>query len=70
MDSKLDFSGKFNKLNRANSGSNQHKNKIKLPRAEADLNCRALKHKNNKVYAKAQCFWNTPLPPTRDRITN
>ena len=54
MDSKLDFSGKFNKLNRANSGSNQHKNKIKLLRAKADLNFRALKHKNNKVCAKAQ----------------
>ena len=49
MDSKLDFSGKLNKLNRANSGSNQNQNKSKLLRAEADLNCRALKHKNNKV---------------------
>ena len=49
---KFGFSRKLNKLNRANSGSKQHKDKIKLPRAEADLNCRALKHKNNKVARK------------------
>ena len=57
---RLEFSRKLNKLNRANS--NQNQNKSKLPRTEADLNCRALKHKNNKVCAKAQCFWNTPPP--------
>ena len=52
MDGKLDFSGKFNKLNRANS--NQNQNKSKLLRAEADLNCRALKHKKNNKVALAR----------------
>ena len=45
---RIGVSRKLNKLNRANPDSNQYQNKIKLPRAEADLNCRALKHKKNK----------------------